>query len=181
VGDLRARAAELNEQELWREMVRWSGGVVYEEGGLLFVAGPSRYLRVAMRLDADLDAATAVERVAEYFSDSEHIVLASTPDDADLVDAATARGYRPEWTYVAYAGGEPVSCAMTLVSHGVCGIFYVATVESARRRGLGEALTRTATRAGAAWLGASEIGAALYRRIGFEDLGTAMVEYESPA
>ena len=246
------RATQLNEQELWREMVRWSGGVVYEEGGLLFVAGPSRYLRVAMRLDAGLDAATAVERVAEYF-DSEHIVLVRTPEEADLMDAAAARGYRPEWTelpmllatppeesslpegvevrpvvdaegvadyghvvaeanddpgererapllfhdevlvaphlaaYVAYANEEPVSCAMTLVSHGVCGIFYVATVESARRRGLGEALTRTATRAGfalgakAAWLGASAMGADLYRRIGFEDVGTAMVEYESPA
>ncbi len=250
--DLRVRATQLNEQELWREMIRWSGGAVYEEGGLLLVAGPSRYLRVAMRVDADLDAATAVERVAEYFG-SEHILLARTPDEADLVDAAAARGYRPEWTelpmmratppeesslpdgvdvrpvvdaegvadyghvvaeanddpgererapllfhdqvlvaphlaaYVAYAGDGPVACAMTLLSHGVCGIFYVATVESARRRGLGEALTRTATRAGfalgaqAAWLGASAMGADLYRRIGFEDVGTAMVEYESPA
>jgi ketosteroid isomerase-like protein len=41
-----ARAASLNEQELWRDMVRWSGGLVHEEGGLLFVAGPSRYLRI---------------------------------------------------------------------------------------------------------------------------------------
>src|SRR5215204_2226263 len=95
--DLRVRATQLNEQELWREMVRWAGGVVYEEGGLLLVAGPSRYLRVAMRLDADLDAAKAVERVAEYF-DSEHIVLVRTPEEADLMDAAAARGYRPEWT-----------------------------------------------------------------------------------
>jgi hypothetical protein len=32
----------------------------------------------------------------------------------------------------------------------------------------------------AAWLGASEMGANLYRRIGFSDLGTSIVEYESP-
>ena len=44
--------------------------------------------------------------------------------------------------FVAYLDGAPVSCAMTLVSHGVAGVFYVATVESARRRGLGDALTR---------------------------------------
>jgi ribosomal protein S18 acetylase RimI-like enzyme len=62
----------------------------------------------------------------------------------------------------------------------------VATVEHARRRGLGDALTRMAARTGfemgaaAAWLGASEMGAALYRRIGFEDLGAAIVEFESP-
>ena len=95
--DLIARATELNEQELWREMVRWSGGVVHEEDGLLLVAGPSRYLRVAMRLNADVDAANAVERVTEYF-DSEHILLVRTPQEADLEDAAVARGYRPEWT-----------------------------------------------------------------------------------
>jgi hypothetical protein len=34
--------------------------------------------------------------------------------------------------------------------------------------------------ADAAWLGASEMGAALYRRIGFEDLGATIAELESP-
>ena len=76
---------------------------------------------------------------------------------------------------------------MTLVSHGVAGVYYVATVASARRRGLGDALTRVAARAGfqrgarVAWLGASEMGADRYRRIGFSDLGSTIVEYESPA
>ena len=88
--------------------------------------------------------------------------------------------------FVAYMGAEPVACAMTLVSHRVAGVFYVATVEHARRRGLGDALTRMAARtgfemgAGAAWLRASEMGAGLYRRIGFEDLGSTLVELESP-
>jgi ribosomal protein S18 acetylase RimI-like enzyme len=82
---------------------------------------------------------------------------------------------------------EPVACAMTLVSHRVAGVFYVATVQHARRRGLGDALTRIAARTGfemgadAAWLGASEMGARLYRRIGFEPLGSMLVELESPA
>jgi ribosomal protein S18 acetylase RimI-like enzyme len=88
--------------------------------------------------------------------------------------------------FVAYVGDEPVASAMTLVSHRVAGVFYVATVEHARRRGLGDALTRMAARTGfemgadAAWLGASEMGAALYRRIGFEDLGATIAELESP-
>ena len=34
--------------------------------------------------------------------------------------------------------------------------------------------------ADAAWLGASEMGAGLYRRIGFEALGSALLELESP-
>ena len=89
--------------------------------------------------------------------------------------------------FVAYMGAEPVACAMTLVSHRVAGVFYVATVEHARRRGLGDALTRMAAGTGfemgadAAWLGASEMGAGVYRRIGFEDLGSMVVELESPA
>ena len=88
--------------------------------------------------------------------------------------------------FVAYLDAEPIACAMTLVSHRVAGVFYVATVEHARRRGLGDALTRMAARTGfemgadAAWLGASEMGAGLYRRIGFEDLGSTVVELESP-
>jgi len=235
-------------------MVRWSGGLIHEEKGLLFVAGPSPYLRVAIRLDGAVDGAAAVRRAGEFFAESEddHIVLVREPDDADLAQAALAAGYAPAWTerpmalhdppelsplnadidvrvvastkevlaygsvvaeanddpgereravllfhhqtilaphiaaFVAYLDGEPVACAMTLVSHGVAGVFYVATVERARRRGLGDALTRMAARAGfalgarAAWLGASEMGADLYRRIGFTDLGTSIVEYESP-
>jgi len=89
--------------------------------------------------------------------------------------------------FIAYLDAEPVACAMTLVSHRVAGVFYVATVEHARRRGLADALTRIATRTGfemgadTAWLGASEMGAGLYRRIGFEDLGSTLVELESQA
>lgn len=249
-----SRSVALNEQELWRDMVRWSGGLVHEEDGLLFVAGPSSYLRVAIRLDDGLDGAEAVRRAGAFFaaSDGDHIVLVREPADADLAGAALAAGYTPAWTerpmalyeapepsvlaaeidvrvvssseevlaygkvvaeanddpgereragllfhgdtilaphiaaFVAYVDDAPVSCAMTLVSHGVAGVFYVATVEHARRRGLGDALTRMAARAGfalgarAAWLGASEMGAALYRRIGFLDLGSSIVEYESP-
>jgi hypothetical protein len=63
-----ARSAALNEQELWRDMVRWSGGLVHEEDGLLFVAGPSRYLRVVIRLDGNVDGAEAVRRAGEFFA-----------------------------------------------------------------------------------------------------------------
>jgi hypothetical protein len=64
--------------------------------------------------------------------------------------------------FTAYLGGEPVACAMMLMSHRVAGVFYVATVEHVRSRGLGEALTRLVDRtefemgADAAWLGASD-------------------------
>jgi len=248
------RGSALNEQELWREMVRWSGGRIVEERGLLLVSGPSPYLRVAIRCDPAVDGAAVVARATEFFAaePTGFIIVVRGPDDEDIERAALARGFRAGWTerpmaltgppspgtvpaevevrvvadpaavvdygrvvalanddagererapllfhdetivaphiaaFVAYLGDEPVACAMTLVSHRIAGVFYVATVEHARRRGLGDALTRMAARAGfemgagAAWLGASELGAALYRRIGFEDLGSTLVELESP-
>ena len=250
-----ARASALNEQELWREMVRWSGGRILEEGGVLLVSGPSPYLRVAIRADPSVDAAALVARAGAFFEaePTGFLVLVRRPDDEDIERAALAGGFTAGWTerpmvltgppplgsvpdevevhvvadraavddygrvvalanddpgererapllfhdetilaphiaaFVAYLEDEPVACAMTLVSHRVAGVFYVATVEHARRRGLGDALTRIAARAGfelgakAAWLGASEMGAGLYRRIGFEDLGSTLVELESPA
>src|SRR3954465_1170839 len=249
------RGSALNEQELWREMVRWSGGRIVEEGGVLLVSGPSRYLRVAIRTDPVVDGAGVAERATGFFAAEPmgFIVLVRRPDDADIERAALAAGFRAGWTerpmalarppsrgavpdevdvrlvadergvvdygrvvavanddpgererapllfhdetiltpqvaaFVAYLGAEPVACAMTLVSHRVAGVFYVATVEHARRRGLGDALTRMTARTGfemgaaAAWLGASEMGAGLYRRIGFEPLGSTLVELESPA
>jgi ribosomal protein S18 acetylase RimI-like enzyme len=247
-----ALRSALNERELWREMVRWSGGRIVEEEGVLLVSGPSAYLRVAIRTDPRVAGDAVVARAAEFFGATSYLVLARRPDDADIERGAVAAGFRAGWTelsmaitappapgatpadvevrvvadaaavvdygrvvalanddpgererapllfhdetivaphiaaFVAYLDGEPVASAMTLVSHRIAGVFYVATVEHARRRGLGEALTRTATRAGfelgagAAWLGASEMGAGLYRRIGFEDLGMSVVELESP-
>src|SRR3954469_24652978 len=246
------RGSALNEQELWREMVRWSGGRIVEERGVLLVSGPSRYLRGAMRTGPDVDGAAVVERATDFFAaePTGFIVLARRADDADIERAALAAGFRAGWTerpmainsppapgavrdgievravadatavadygrvvaaanddpgererapllfhdetlvaphiaaFVAYLGADPVACAMTLVSHRVAGVFYVATVEHARRRGLGDALTRLAARAGlemaadVAWVGASEMGAAPYRRIGFEDLGVTLVELD---
>jgi ribosomal protein S18 acetylase RimI-like enzyme len=249
-----ARGSALNERELWREMVRWSGGRIVEERGVLLVSGPNAYLRVAIRSDPRVDGAAVVARATEFFGaePTGFIVLVRRPDDEDIERAALAAGFRAGWTerpmalkrppspsatpdgievrvvaddaavvdygrvvalanddpgererapllfhddtiiaphiaaFVAYMGVEPVACAMTLVSHRVAGVFYVATVEHARRRGLGDALTRIAARTGfemgadAAWLGASEMGAGLYRRIGFEYLGSTLVELESP-
>ena len=235
-------------------MVRWSGGRIVEERGVLLVSGPSSYLRLAIRTDPAVEGALVVAVAREFFAaqPAGFIVLVRRPDDDDIERAALAEGFRAGWcerpmaltavpaagevpdevevrvvsdergvldygrvvelanddpgererapllfhgetiiaphiaACVAYAGAEPVACAMTLVSHRVAGVFYVATVEHARRRGLGDALTRIAARAGfemgagAAWLGASEMGAGLYRRIGFQELGSTLVELESP-
>jgi len=76
--------------------------------------------------------------------------------------------------FIAYLDGEPVSIAMTVVSHGVAGIYWVGSLEQARGKGLGRAVTAAATNAGfelgaeTASLQASAMGKPIYEAMGFE-------------
>jgi ribosomal protein S18 acetylase RimI-like enzyme len=83
---------------------------------------------------------------------------------------------------VARLGGEEVATALAFDHHGDCGIYNVATLEHARRRGLGAALTtlqlhdartrgcRTAS------LQATPMAERVYGAMGFRDLGR-ILEY----
>ena len=73
------RGSALNEQELWREMVRWSGGRILEERGVLLVSGPSFYLRVAIRGDRRVDAAALLARATESSQPSRRDPSCSSP------------------------------------------------------------------------------------------------------
>jgi ribosomal protein S18 acetylase RimI-like enzyme len=79
-------------------------------------------------------------------------------------------------TVVAYDGTEPVAGAMTLLSHGIAGLYWVGTVEQARRRGLGRAVTAAVTNAAFArgasivTLQASVMGEPVYRSMGYRSL-----------
>jgi hypothetical protein len=72
--------------------------------------------------------------------------------------------------------GEPVSIAMTIVSHGVAGIYWVGSLEAARGRGIGGAVTSAATNAGfdlgadVASLQASRMGRPIYEAMGYESV-----------
>jgi GNAT superfamily N-acetyltransferase len=74
-------------------------------------------------------------------------------------------------------GSEPVSVALVCVTGTTAGIYNVATPAEHRRRGYGAALTWAAIEQGArlgcdhAILQASEMGAAVYRDMGFVDIG----------
>lgn len=72
--------------------------------------------------------------------------------------------------WVGYIHEQPVTCAVSWTSTGVVGIYYVATLPQARRRGYGAAITLTATQAEPALpavLQASDLGRPVYERIGF--------------
>lgn len=79
-------------------------------------------------------------------------------------------------TVVAHLDGEPVAAAQTLLSHGIAGVYWVGTLEAARGKGLGEAVTRAVTNrafdrgALANSLQASPMGEPLYPRMGYETI-----------
>jgi ribosomal protein S18 acetylase RimI-like enzyme len=87
---------------------------------------------------------------------------------------------------VADVDGEPVAGAMVVRSDDTLGVYSVATVESARRRGLGRAVTWAAIDAGhRAWgssiavLQSSRMAVSLYAAMGFQTIGTITV-FETP-
>jgi GNAT superfamily N-acetyltransferase len=77
--------------------------------------------------------------------------------------------------YLGLWAGEPVATATSFIGAGGVGIYFVFTVESARRKGIGARITHAALRE--AWdlgykvgvLGSSELGYPVYRRLGFEE------------
>jgi len=89
--------------------------------------------------------------------------------------------------FLACLEGRPAAIAMTIVSHGVAGIYWVGSTEEARGRGLGSKMTATAVNAGfdmgaeTASLQASTMGESLYRRLGFETIfGYQLFLYPRP-
>jgi GNAT superfamily N-acetyltransferase len=69
--------------------------------------------------------------------------------------------------------GEPAAIAMTIVTNGVAGIYWVGSLPSARGKGLGRAVTVAATNAGFdlgadfASLQASPLGRPIYEEMGY--------------
>ncbi|MGC0364748.1 ribosomal protein S18 acetylase RimI-like enzyme [Rhodococcus sp. 27YEA15] len=84
---------------------------------------------------------------------------------------------------VGYHDGRPVAGAEIHIASGVAGLYGVVTLEGSRRRGFGVAVTLAALDLArrhdgveTAVLQASQDGAPLYRRLGFEEVG-AYTEY----
>jgi ribosomal protein S18 acetylase RimI-like enzyme len=84
---------------------------------------------------------------------------------------------RGPWVrFVGSVNGRAVASSGLIVGGGVAGIYNVATLPRARRRGFGTAMTLAAMRHGrtlgyrVAVLGASDIGRGVYERLGFEDV-----------
>jgi hypothetical protein len=87
--------------------------------------------------------------------------------------------------FLARVDGRAVAAAMGYRSNNVVGVFGVATVASARRRGYGSAITRAAMLVDTdlpSILAPSEMGERLYGRLGFDRVGELSIwSKEGPA
>ncbi|HLS31913.1 MAG TPA: GNAT family N-acetyltransferase [Flavobacteriaceae bacterium] len=78
--------------------------------------------------------------------------------------------------YVVYEENIPVSAVMTVFSEDTAGIYWVATVEQARGKGLGSFVTQIATNMSfdrgksLVILQASELGEGVYKKLGFQTI-----------
>jgi GNAT superfamily N-acetyltransferase len=75
--------------------------------------------------------------------------------------------------FIGMLDGEPACCSMLLVTGDTAGVYWVGALAAHRQKGLGAAITAHAVEAGrargckTACLQASEMGAPVYRRLGF--------------
>jgi ribosomal protein S18 acetylase RimI-like enzyme len=101
------------------------------------------------------------------------------------VEATLAFGLdqAPWMIFLGLQNDESVACSILFNGGGVASVYGVATIPSARRQGIGAAMTVIAFQNAQAMgyrygvLFATDLGVSVYRRIGFQDCGVSISRY----
>jgi len=138
----------------------------------------------ALRVDSRVPESFTVERVRDErslatWTDTLAAGFGEGPVEAEWVGEMYRRiglGDDVPWRhYLGRLDGEPVATSTLFFAAGVAGVYFVFTVEGARRQGIGAAVTLAALHDAreAGWrvgvLGSSEMGYPVYRRLGFRE------------
>nr|WP_221382196.1 GNAT family N-acetyltransferase [Actinoplanes polyasparticus] len=121
------------------------------------------------RTEAELAAFAATYPVPNGMS-------AADADATTEVELARDGRREEQLRYVAWSGDRPVACGALSISHGVAGIYNMATIAEFEGRGIATALAAELLREArgrglkVAALTASPRGAMVYRRLGFEQV-----------
>lgn len=114
------------------------------------------------------------ERGAAAIAHVEQRGFDSEPEIAERFYAAASYGVEGGRSFVAWEGEDPVGMAAAYLHEGAIGIFGVAVVPAARRRGIASALSGIAARAlpaDLAWLHTDDPQArSVYERLGFREV-----------
>ncbi|MEP6988796.1 MAG: GNAT family N-acetyltransferase, partial [Chloroflexota bacterium] len=131
-------------------------------------------------------------RTPEQLADFARIISAMwTPPDPEVVRfyalaaPAILKPESPMWFYVGYVDDKPVCTGEATVENGVVGLYNICTLPDFRQRGFGTAMTlkplldAREANCHTAILQATDEGARVYKRLGFEAFGT-ITEYKPP-
>jgi len=121
-----------------------------------------------------------IEEMTDVFMESFGLTPETRPYAVDL-NTSLPEGPGQSLAYVvAHVDGEPAGCGPGMMVDGVAGLYDIGVLDSARRRGVGSAVTRELLRIGrengchTAILYASELGLPVYAKAGFVARGTAV-------
>ena len=157
-----------------------------DEAGMISFGEPAPLMVLTEPLAAaDVPAGVRIERATtpEQIADAAAVcadayAVYGMPADVAPACLVPATSLVPHIAVMtAYDRDGPVATASVMATHGVGYILWVGTVQRAMKQGLGEAVTRAATAAGLGFgaqmttLMASPMGAPVYRRMGFVDVG----------
>jgi ribosomal protein S18 acetylase RimI-like enzyme len=114
------------------------------------------------------------ERGASAIAHVEQVGFGSEPEIAERFYAAASYGVEGARSFVAWDGDTPVGMAAAYLHAGAIGVFGVAVVPAARRRGIASALSTIAAQAfpaDLAWLHTDDPQArSVYERLGFREV-----------
>ncbi len=144
-------------------------------GMLLDTPNPDRPLGAGLRVAQAVDLESASQLAA--IEAGGYATMGMPPEFTLQIFSMPERLLNPHTIVVlGYAEGQPMAAAIAILSNGIAGIYWVATLPEARGRGLGEACTRLAGNralemgARCVVLQASTQGEPIYRRMGYREI-----------